>query len=276
MATPPESSAIGLCPATLRPDPMQCDAAGLRDLAQSAADAAFASLSLWSFYATGNGIDATRAVFDDAGVAVRAVEAATQWTEGPDAAVADAEQQLEVATAFGADLLLACTLAPSMDVTRATEGFAALCERAAADDVRVAVEFLPWSAVPDLATTWRLVHGSGAANAGIVVDMLHWQRQPGGPDPELLRRIPGERIHYVQVCDAAPGPSGTADYLEEAMSARRLPGAGCVDIHSLVGVLDATGADPYYALEVFNAELAEQGAPVMAAALRAATDALFG
>src|SRR5207344_774561 len=139
---------------------------------------------------------------------VRAVEAATRWAEGPEAAVADADEQLDVASAFGADLLLACTLDPTMDATRATEGFAALCERAAEHDVRAAIEFLPWSAVPDLATTWQLVQESGATNGGIVIDMLHWQRQPGGPNLELLRQIPGDRIHYVQVCDAAPGGPG--------------------------------------------------------------------
>ena len=71
-----------------------------------------------------------------------------------------------------------------------TEGFAALCEHAAEHGVRVAIEFLPWSAVPDLATTWQIVRGSGTTNGGIVIDMLHWQRQPGGPNLELLRQIP--------------------------------------------------------------------------------------
>ena len=213
-----------MCPATLLPEPMTCDAAGLRDLTRASAAAGFPTFSLWSFYATGNGVDTARMMFDDAGVSVRAVEAATRWTEGPEAAVADADLQLDVASVFGADLLLACTMAPTMDAARATEGFAALCERASKHGVRVAIEFLPWSAVPDLATAWRLVQESGAANGGIVIDMLHWQRQPGGPNLELLRQIPGDRIPYVQVCDAAPGPSGTHDYLTEALTARPRPG----------------------------------------------------
>ncbi len=269
------ADAVGMCPATLLPEPMTCDAAGLREIAGASAGAGFPTLSLWSFYATGNGVDTARAVFDDAGVTVRAVEAATQWTEGPEAAIADAEQQLDVASAFGADLLLACTMAPTMDTARATEGFAALCERASEHGARVAVEFLPWSAVSDLATTWRLVQESGATNGGIVIDMMHWQRQPGGPNLELLRQIPGERIHYVQVCDAAPGTSGPGDYLTEALTARPVPGQGCVDIAALLGALAEIDADPYFALEVFNAELAARGASTMAAELRRATRTVF-
>jgi sugar phosphate isomerase/epimerase len=269
------AEAVGMCPATLLPEPMTCDAAGLHDIAGASAGAGFPTLSLWSFYATGNGVDTARTVFDDAGVTVRAVEAATQWTEGPEAAIADAEQQLDVASAFGADLLLACTMAPTMDATRATEGFAALCERASEHGARVAIEFLPWSAVSDLATTWRLVRESGATNGGIVIDMMHWQRQPGGPNLELLRQIPGDRIHYVQVCDAAPGSPGSGDYLTEALTARRVPGQGCVDIAALLGALAEIDADPYFALEVFNAELAARGASAMAAELRRATRTVF-
>ena len=141
--------------------------------------------------------------------------------------------------------------------------------------VRVAIEFLPWSAVPDLATAWQLVQESGAANGGIVIDMLHWQRQPGGPNLELLRQIPGDRIPYVQVCDAAPGPSGTHDYLAEALTARPAPGQGCVDIAALLGVLAEIDADPYFALEVFNPELAARGPSAMAAELRRATRTVF-
>jgi sugar phosphate isomerase/epimerase len=269
------ADAVGMCPATLLPEPMTCDADGLREIAGASAGAGFPTFSLWSFYATNNGVDTARMMFDDAGVAVRAVEAATQWTEGPEAAVADADLQLDVASAFGADLLLACTMAPTMDAARATEGFAALCERASEHGVRVAIEFLPWSAVPDLATTWQLVQESGAANGGIVIDMMHWQRQPGGPNLELLRQIPGDRIPYVQVCDAAPNPSDTGDYLTEALTARPAPGQGCVDIAALLGVLAEIDADPYFALEVFNAELAARGAPAMADELRRATRTLF-
>ena len=83
-ADPFRADAVGMCPATLLPEPMTCDAAGLRDLARASAAAGFPTFSLWSFYATGNGVDTARMMFDDAGVSVRAVEAATRWAEGPE------------------------------------------------------------------------------------------------------------------------------------------------------------------------------------------------
>jgi sugar phosphate isomerase/epimerase len=274
-SSPFTAEAVGICPATLLTDPMTCDAADLRRIARASAGAGFSSFSLWSFYATANGLDATRALLDDSAITVRAVEAATKWPEGPSAAAADAEQQLDVASALGADLLLACTLLPTVDLERATDGFAALCEHAQRRGVRVAIEFLPWSAIPDLATAWRVVHNSGAKNGGIVIDTLHWQRQPGGPNFDVLRRIPGEHVHYVQVCDAAPGRSGTHDYMAEALGARLLPGAGMVDIRALIRAIVEIGADPYFAFEVFNTGLAKNGADAMAAQLRAAATTLF-
>jgi len=131
---------------------------------------------------------------------------------------------------------------------------------------QVCVEFLPWSGIPDLATAWRLVEPLGPG-AGIVIDGWHWVRQPGGPAPDLLRSIPGDRIGYVQVCDVAAEPAG--DPLTDAMSNRLLPGEGVVDFAELFAVLREIGASPFVATEIFNPALvAEQGAVGAAMAMR--------
>jgi sugar phosphate isomerase/epimerase len=84
-------------------------------------------------------------------------------------------------------------------------------------------------------------------------------------------------VPFAQVCDAPPGPAPTADdYMITAPRARLLPGEGVVDIDAAVGALAAIGAEPFVAFEVFNRELASQGADVMAARLRASADAYFG
>src|SRR2546422_560660 len=82
-------------------------------------------------------------------------------------------------------------------------------------------------ATPARAPAWRTGEGAGQAKGGILLDLWHWHRQPGGPAFELLSRIPGERIHYVQVCDATDSPQ--PDVFAGAMSARVLPGDGVVD-----------------------------------------------
>jgi len=63
--------------------------------------------------------------------------------------------------------------------------------------------------------------------------------------------------------------------MTEALTARAVPGKGCVDIETLLGTLAGIDAHPYFALEVFNVELAARGAPAMAAELRRATGAVF-
>ena len=205
---------IGMCPATLLVTPTDCSAADVELVARASARAGFGSLSLWASFAMTAGPEWARTVFDDAGVVVRVVEAVSNWIDGPDEAIAGDEAQLELASILGADVVSAATINPTIDLARATDGFAAVCRRAAERGMRVAIEFIPFTAIPDLATAWRIVHDSGAANGGIVIDMLHWHHQPGGPNIELLTRIPGEHIHYVQVCDAPPAqPPSARDYL---------------------------------------------------------------
>ena len=269
--TPIEHGAIGICPAILLTDPMAADDEAFERVVHASAAAGFTSFSLWSFWATRYGTERTRDLLDSVGIRVGAVEAVTQWVGGPGVALdAEITATAEVATVLGSDTLLACTLEPELaSLDAATAGFAALCAHAAARDLRVCIEFFPWSGMPDLATAWRVVEGSGAPNGGIVIDMMHWQHQDGGPNFELLAQIPGEHIHYVQACDTVPPRAAAGDYMHEALGNRRLPGEGVVDIARLLATLDAIGAEPWFAYEVFNRELAADGPEPMAARLRA-------
>jgi sugar phosphate isomerase/epimerase len=223
------------------------------------------------------GVDETAEMLGDLGLELRGLEAVLQWGDGPDAATAEIGEHLDVASALGATFVQAVLLTPPLPpMAQVAESFAALCEQARAHDVSVPIEFVPWTAIPDLATAWQIIEESGAENGGICLDMLHFHRQAGGPDLELLSRIPGERIQYVQVADApAAVPTGREEYMAQAMSARPVPGTGEVDIPAVLDALDGIGATPFIAFEVFNDELAGQGADVMATRLKAAAEALF-
>ena len=266
-----QPDAVGICPAILLPDPMGTDDEAFERVVHASADAGFTSFSLWSFWATRYGIERTRALLESVGIGVRAVEAVTQWVGGPSGALdAEITATAEVATALGADTLLVCTLEPALlHSTRPRRDSVRSAARRRTVNLRVCIEFFPWSGMPDLATAWRVVEGSGAANGGIVIDMMHWQHQDGGPDFDLLEAIPGERIHYVQACDTVPPRAESGDYMQQAMGNRRLPGEGTVDIARLLRTLDAIGADPWFAYEVFNQGLAARGAETMARTLRA-------
>jgi len=266
---------VGLCAATLLTDPMSCDEAAFASIAQAAASAGFGSLSVWPFQVLAIGLERVASILDDAGVSVGAVEAATQWTDGPSAALSkEVAGMVETAVRLGAGVVACCMLDPRLDsLERATSGFAALCAEVEPHGLKVSLEFLPWTGVPDLATAWRIVEGAGHDSGGILLDTWHWVRQPGGPDLELLRSIPGSRIPYVQVCDT--GPQAGDDLYAEAMTDRRLPGEGGVDFATLFDALDSIGAEPYVATEVFSTELAGLGPQIAAQRNRQAATAVL-
>jgi len=249
---------LGICLATLLADPMAAGPSEVMGAAEAIVAAGATHTSVWSFQLDMLG-DPRRV-----GLSVSVVEATTAWAAGPsDAARAEAEAMIARAVEHGSTKLVAVTMDPTCDLDAAREGLAVVVEIAAAASVQPCVEFLPWSGIPDLATAWRLVEPLGAG-AGILIDTWHWQRQPGGPNPDLLGTIPGERIGYVQLCDATAGDGRS---LEEAMSGRLLPGDGVVDAGELGAVLRSIGADPVITTEVFNPGLlVERGVPAFAGA----------
>jgi sugar phosphate isomerase/epimerase len=210
---------IGLCPATLLTDLSATTGEDVRRALDAAQQAGIGSLSVWQPHLELLGGNEPGAEWlSDAGLRAEAVEAAVVWASGqPEAVEREAQMFAEIVAATGAGKVMAVSMDRALD----------------------------------LATAWELVEPLGAG-AGILLDTWHWQRQPGGPDPELLARIPGERIGYVQLCDAAPGDGRD---MNEAMSARLLPGDGVVDFGAVFEILDRTGAQPFVATEIFNPAL---------------------
>ena len=151
--------------------------------------------------------------------------------------------------------------APALDVI--ADRFGELCDRFSQHGTRVAFEFLPWTAVPDLRTAWDLVRRADRPNGGLLVDAWHYFR--GRPDDQLLRSIPGERIAAVQLCDADSDVVGPL--FEDTMLRRRLPGDGTFDLTRLISMLDEIGVDLPYSVEILSTE--EQARPVAEAARRA-------
>ena len=256
---------LGMCTAALLADPMNADAAEIAAAGDAAVAAGFREASVWSFQ-----LDALAA----SALRVTVVEAAMAWAgDDPIAADAEAEHYVALVERYGASVVLAVTMEPSIaDPAEARRRLGALAARVAPLGAQVCVEFFGWSAVHSLRVAWELVEPLGR-DVGLVLDTFHWQRQPGGPDHALLASIPGERIGFVQLADAAPEPLGPIE--AEAMTARLLPGDGVVDFARFFGVLDEIGADPFLATEVFNTRLvAERGAAGAAVAMRDAAGAI--
>ena len=131
------------------------------------------------------------------------------------------------------------------------DGFAALCERASREGLRVSLEFMPFNQVPNLATAARIVEQAGCANGGIMFDCWHHHRA-GGTAEDILR-VPGEKFFAMQLDDAMP--QAMDDILDETLNHRLLPGEGCINLPEILGALQTVGAGVIYDVEVFQASL---------------------
>ena len=271
---------IILCTATLQADPMQGSAEDFLAGLDAAAEAEFAGISLWQLHwmlSLGDGLAEPKArdAIAERGLSVGMVEAILPWAAPDDAkAIEGAVGAFELAASFGTENVLAVCIDDSMaSQAEGTARYKEICRVAQDFGVNVPIEFLPWSSIPSIETAWQIVETADQENGGILIDTWHWQRQPGGPDHERLRQIPGEFIRAVQLCDAAHEPQG--DPMTECMTARLLPGEGAVDFPPLMADLAAIGADPLWAPEVFSNELSAKGPHPMAEAIREATLAVL-
>ena len=279
------------CLSTLLADPFSIDRATFGKAVDALAEAGAVGLSWWTLHEivligggqTGGGMSAgdIRSRFTDAGLTVGCVEAIYGWVDAvtPAEAVADAEPSIVIAEAHGAPNLAAVCLGPELgSMDGAAANLAAVADRAAESGVTVAVEFLPWTGIPDLTTCWELLQATGRRNVGVLLDSWHWHRQPGGPHgrhAETLAAMPGWAVPVLQVCDAGAEPWD--DPMAECMAARPLPGDGVVDHGHLLGLLHGIGADPVVCPEVFNRDLvADEGAAGAAHQISVATNRVLG
>jgi sugar phosphate isomerase/epimerase len=125
--------------------------------------------------------------------------------------------------------------------------FAALCDRAAEIGARVQFEFMPITAVADVAAAWAIVEAAARDNGGLVFDSWHFYR--GTPDLAALERVPGDRIFAVQLSDAAAQVRGS---LVEDTFDRKMPGDGALDLVGAVRALDRIGGLRFVGPEVIS------------------------
>jgi sugar phosphate isomerase/epimerase len=168
----------------------------------------------------------------------------------PETEIAAFSAFFETGARLGARHILVAAYDP--DLGRFSDRFAAFCEAAAPYGLTADLEFMPWTTVPDLATANRIVAPMGQANAGILVDALHFDRSRSSL-PEL-GAAPVPRLHYWQLCDGpAERPATTEEMLHAARYERMFPGEGGID---LVALARAMPADITVSIEVPTTELA--------------------
>lgn len=153
--------------------------------------------------------------------------------------------------ALGAGIMVVNGFDP--DLSRFGDRLARYAEAAAAAGMRVALEFLPYSAVRNLAQARAVIQRSGAPATGLLLDALHLQRSGGTPaDMAALRP---QEVVFAQLCDARLHPEQTTDeaLMLEARTARLPAGTGELPLDAFLVALPA-GTELEY--EVARADLA--------------------
>jgi sugar phosphate isomerase/epimerase len=233
-----------------------------RERVQAAATAGFDGIGLRAenfWVAEADGLDghSMAALARDAGVPVLEVEYITGWGTAADREATQQRKEQTVFTmarTFGVGQLNTGLL-EQLPVEVIVEAFAALCDRAG-DDLTIALEFMPYSGVPDLATAWRVLREANRANSALIVDVWHWAR--AGMMATDLDLIPADRIVSVQLCDVLRTPM--EPMRSESLGHRLPPGDGHGDAVGLVRALQARDVRPQLvAVEVISDELVAKG-----------------
>lgn len=152
----------------------------------------------------------------------------------PETDIAAYEPILETGAMLGARHALVAF--QDADHIRLSENFFAFSELAARHGLGVDVEPTPWYEVSTLADTAAIIRASGAKNAGIVVDAIHFDR--ADETPQTLAAIDPLYFRYAQLCDApAERPTDLDTMLYQARAERQIPGEGGLALRTLLAGL---------------------------------------
>ena len=109
-------------------------------------------------------------------------------------------------------------------------------------------EALAWGRhVNDHRDAWEVVRRADRPNVGLILDSFHTLAR--GIDPDTIRRIPGDRIFFVQLADA---PLIGMDLLYWSRHFRNMPGEGDLDVTGFMRAVMAAGYAGPVSLEIFN------------------------
>src|SRR5262249_9102688 len=152
------SDPLVLCSGTLRN-------ASLAEKCAAAVAGGFGALTLWPTdvaraRSSGASFADMRRLVADHGLEVADLDALLVWAPGetPPPGLPTEAEFYEIADAIGGrSLNLAQGFGASIDVDRAAEALAGVCDRAREHGLLVTLEYLPWSGIPDAATALAIV-----------------------------------------------------------------------------------------------------------------------
>jgi sugar phosphate isomerase/epimerase len=166
--------------------------------------------------------------------------------DDPRGTLAAAERLGRWAGALGARYVLASCPTPVAEP--GIELFGACADVMARCGTGLAYEFFPWAPIRRFSQAQELVARAGRPNTGVMIDSWHFLH---GPDD-------WEVVAYVQFTDSkrvAP-----EHYAAEALTCRRFPGEGCLELERFASTLQRRGYAGGVSIEVISPETRAVGA----------------
>ena len=198
-------------------------------------------------------------ILEERELRVTEVEYIVQWAEKK----RSYEQMFKEETCFHMCRLFGvhhvnCGLMERYSVEETAERLKALCHRG--DGIRIGIEPMPYSGIPDVVRGWEILKKADHPNAGLLLDSWHWMRADTVRAAECLKEIPPERILSVQFNDVQNKPYAAAVLRDESMHDRLAPGEGYGDTEGFLRLLHDHGIRPLVmAVEVISDEILARG-----------------
>ena len=236
------------------------------DRCTEAAKVGFSGIGLWhadlEHVLEDRSLAEMKKIFDNSGLTYIELEFLMDWflDPGTEERKASDEQRkllLEAAAALDAHHIKVGNIPGTpCEIPQLTERFGELCADATKQTkAKVVYEFMPFDAnVKSVDTALEVVQGAGADNGGLAIDTWHMSKL--GIAPDELRKIPLERLSWVELSDGQF--EDMDDPVIETTQFRRLPGEGEFDIRGYVRACQEVGYQGPWGVEVLSKELDEQ------------------
>lgn len=200
-----------------------------------------------------------RLMLNDNGIEIADIDALLDWVPGvhyPYAGMQNTDWPeslfYRITEAVGArSINVVWPISNGPDTATFTESFAALCRRAAAHNLLVHLEGLPWSAIPSVEAASAIVMAANEPNGGLLFDAWHHYRL--GFSDDTLLALPAGKYIEIQINDAPA--AAEADVETEAALRRRIPGEGDIPLADILRLLDRHGVTAPIGVEVYSEAL---------------------
>jgi sugar phosphate isomerase/epimerase len=193
-----------------------------------------------------------KTILDDNGIQYLELEFLTDWfLDGHKKAESDRRKRLllEASAALNAKHVKVGDFDNSpCSMPHLTEAWAALCKEAENYGATIGFEFMASSVI----NTWKdartLVETAGAANGGLILDIVHVVNL--GITYDEISRLPLQYLVNVELNDGFPPGSPLHDPAN-----RKFCGEGAFDIQGFINCVDNMGYTGPWAVEIFSKEL---------------------